>query len=75
MSLSKSKCCYSNNCLHFLKRAVPLGSALMKKHSSLFGICISDDNKKFYKTNTTTWFKTFFVTNKEVNKLQYLYPA
>jgi hypothetical protein len=24
MSLSKSKCWYSNNCLHFLKRAVPL---------------------------------------------------
>jgi hypothetical protein len=24
MSLSKSKCLYSNNCLHFLKRAVPL---------------------------------------------------
>ncbi len=24
MSLSKSKCWYSNNCLHFLKHAVPL---------------------------------------------------
>ncbi len=24
MSLSKSKCWYSNNCLQFLKRAVPL---------------------------------------------------
>ncbi len=24
MSLSKSKCWYSNNCLHFLKRSVPL---------------------------------------------------
>ena len=24
MSLSKSKCLYSNNCSHFLKRAVPL---------------------------------------------------
>jgi hypothetical protein len=24
MSLSKSKCWYSNNCLHFVKRAVPL---------------------------------------------------
>ncbi len=23
MSLSKSKCWYSNNCLHYLKRAVP----------------------------------------------------
>jgi hypothetical protein len=28
MSLSKSKCLYSNNCLHFLKRAVPLKSQL-----------------------------------------------
>jgi len=25
MSLSKSKCWYSNNCLHILKQAVPLG--------------------------------------------------
>jgi hypothetical protein len=25
MSLSMSKCWYSNNCLHFLKHAVPLG--------------------------------------------------
>ncbi len=24
MSLSESKCWYSNNCLHFLKRAFPL---------------------------------------------------
>ncbi len=24
MSLSKSKCWYSNNCLHFVKRTVPL---------------------------------------------------
>ncbi len=24
MSLSKSKCWYSNSCLHFLRRAVPL---------------------------------------------------
>jgi hypothetical protein len=24
MSLNKSKCWYSNNCLHFLKRTVPL---------------------------------------------------
>jgi hypothetical protein len=24
MSLSQSKCWYSNNCLHFLKHAVPL---------------------------------------------------
>ena len=23
MSLSKNKCWYSNNCLHFLKRAIP----------------------------------------------------
>jgi len=28
MSLSKSKCWYSNNCLHFLKHAVPLNNNL-----------------------------------------------
>ncbi len=28
MSLSKSKCWYSNNCLHFLKHAVPLNTAV-----------------------------------------------
>ncbi len=27
MSLSKSKCWYSKNCLYFLNRAVPLGGA------------------------------------------------
>jgi hypothetical protein len=26
ISLSKSKCWYSNHCLHFLKRAVPLSA-------------------------------------------------
>jgi hypothetical protein len=44
MSLTKSKCWCSNNCLHFLKRAVPLRDTLKyltslniltKKHSSL----------------------------------------
>jgi len=29
MSLSKSKCCYSNNCLHFLKWAVPYLNRLL----------------------------------------------
>jgi hypothetical protein len=28
MSLSKSKCLYSNNCLHFLKRVVPFKNSL-----------------------------------------------
>ncbi len=39
MSLSKSKHQYTNNCLHFLKRAVPLqmfGSA--NKRCGYFGI-------------------------------------
>ncbi len=31
MSLSKSKCLYSNNCLQFLKRAVPLASSTVTK--------------------------------------------
>ena len=29
MSLSKSKCWYSNNCLHFLKGAVPLKRCIL----------------------------------------------
>jgi hypothetical protein len=31
MSLNKSKCLYSNNFLHFLKRAVPLKEGLFEK--------------------------------------------
>ncbi len=31
MSLNKSKCLYSNNCLHFLKHAVPLKEGLIEK--------------------------------------------
>ncbi len=31
MSLSKSKCWYSNNCLHFLKCTVPLSLSSLKK--------------------------------------------
>ena len=30
LSLSKSKCWYSNSCLHFLKRAVPFKSKILK---------------------------------------------
>jgi hypothetical protein len=30
MSLSKSKCLYSNNCIHFLKRAVPFIKGLLR---------------------------------------------
>jgi hypothetical protein len=46
ISLSKSKCWYSNNCLHFLKRAVPLSAKksfitlatrLKKKFKALVG--------------------------------------
>jgi len=33
MSLSKSKCWYSNNCLHFLKCAVPL------RTKKIYNIC------------------------------------
>jgi hypothetical protein len=37
MSLSKSKCCYSNNCLQFLKCAVPLTSSkIIRPKASLF---------------------------------------
>ncbi len=30
MSLSKSKCRYSNNCLHFFKRTVPFELTIIK---------------------------------------------
>jgi hypothetical protein len=33
MSLSKSKCWYSNNCLQFLKRVVPQASQAEKQHN------------------------------------------
>ncbi len=75
MSLSKSKCLYSNNCLHFLKCPVPLahlsdasflGKLLVLpanvrldwkvfarcKHSSLFGLIISNKEKKFYNIDS-----------------------
>jgi hypothetical protein len=42
MSQSKNKCCYSNNCLHFLKRAVPLCS-------SLFHYTADYSRKKVYR--------------------------
>ncbi len=35
MSLSKSKCWYLNNCLHFLNRTVPLRDAITPSHSCL----------------------------------------
>ncbi len=38
MSLSKSKCLYSNNCLRFLKHAVPLYQE-NKSEAQLFGSC------------------------------------
>jgi hypothetical protein len=41
MSLSKSKCLYSNNCLRFLKRVVPLSGASFGKKS--FRIKVAGD--------------------------------
>ncbi len=40
MYLSKSKCWYSNNCLDFLKRVVPLGANVLKtvKTAAIFSI-------------------------------------
>ncbi len=35
MSLSMNKCWYSNNCLHFLKRAIPLPIFNVKPFSDL----------------------------------------
>jgi hypothetical protein len=42
MSLSKSKCWCSNNCLQFFKHAVP------------FGQFVNYDSKKFYKVGPRT---------------------
>jgi hypothetical protein len=50
MSLSKSKCWYSNNCLHFLKCAVPLEAKL------LVTILLIDTNS--YKLHRFTLFET-----------------
>jgi hypothetical protein len=36
MSLSKSKCWYSRNCLHFLKRAVPLPELILELFMNYF---------------------------------------
>jgi hypothetical protein len=54
MSLSKSKCWYSNNCVHFSKRAVPLASVL------------SENNHKHYhnlKSVNPRSIKTVFAIN------------
>ncbi len=40
MSLSKSKRSYSNNCLHFFKRAVPLLEIMISKDRKLSN-CLS----------------------------------
>jgi hypothetical protein len=49
MSLSKSKCLYSNNCLQFLKRVVPF--IMSKKSTCQFKIkFITDDYLQLHKT-------------------------
>ncbi len=40
MSLSKIKCLYSYNCLHFLKHAVPLAELIYEWTNSLFTLYI-----------------------------------
>ncbi len=49
MSLSKSKCLYSHNCLQFLKRVVPF--IMSKKSTCQFKITfITDDYLQLYRT-------------------------
>jgi hypothetical protein len=60
MSLTKSKCWYSNNCLHFLKCAVPLQKNL-KKDSNLDvykKIVQSNEGKKRNMLNNGLFNKT-----------------
>ncbi len=47
MSLSKNKCLYSNNCLHLLKRAVPLAKGLLMTscHFLSSGASVSGPNQ------------------------------
>ncbi len=54
MSLSKSKCWHSNNCLHFLKRAVPLPYYLLIQRQ-----CLTEhfmpSSRKSWKWYLTPW--------------------
>jgi hypothetical protein len=54
MSLSKSKCWYSNNCLHFIKRGVPLllrEKRLIERTSLISGDNTYNDNINTYNTS------------------------
>ncbi len=66
MSPSKSKCWYSNNCLHFLKCAVPLKSVLIISEYFMN----YDQPKKLKIKNTRaklfTCIFTFFVSTNEL---------
>jgi hypothetical protein len=61
MSLSKSKCWYSNNCLHFLKRAVPL-SHLNFNCETHYCFCLGKNRQVLVKAEST-----FFIKNKILN--------
>jgi hypothetical protein len=61
MSLSKSKCWYPNNCLHFVKRAVPSVKYFCQDYMS--GI---DSN--FFQEKTFKTFRGFFYWLKHSRK-------
>ncbi len=55
MSLSKSQCWNLNNCLHFIKCAVPLFTIFKVRHSTLIPAV------KVLSYNSRGWsYKTFF---------------
>jgi hypothetical protein len=51
MSLSKGKCWYSNNRLHFLKRAVPFCQKHGMQQKSFYGISLSLEKSLFISMN------------------------
>jgi hypothetical protein len=69
MSLSKSNCWYSNNCLQLLKRAVPLN--LMKSRECYQVLNISVDCKPLRDTTTSTVLSTFSLYHHKLYEKQY----
>jgi hypothetical protein len=73
MSLSKSKCWHSNNCLHFLKHAVPLivtneklidqyrTSLVLKLPNGQSALKDNLDGEKSLRKNETNGTPTFFI--------------
>jgi hypothetical protein len=68
MSLSKSKCWYSNNYLHFLECAVPL---LIKSRECFMREQKSKSDQNYYRISTVT-ITSFRVTKVSIMSLGFL---